>query len=270
MNHGQIIFLGFAGLILLWQIIKGWRLGLVRQIVRFAAIGAAYAAAYMGAASVVPFLKPLGYPNFVLLGIAGAVIWLAVYLFLAGLGAILFKRTANQDLGIVWFFYGVSGALLGAVFGLVLVLVVADMVRFCGSFAEGVASNTKKTTFFASEMIEVKQGIEKSPAGEILKTIDPLPKRTYAMAEKFGRVLSNVEYLERFLTFPGSRELGERPDIQVLHTDPDVLAALRDGRYQDLVKNPKIVRAIDDPRTAELFRRFEWEKALDYALEKKK
>lgn len=268
MNHGEMIFLGFAALIVFWQFVKGWRLGFVRQLARFGALGGAYLAAYWGASSLVPFIRPLGYPDFVLLVLAGSAIWVGVYLFIAGLGAMLFKRTAHQDLGLVWFFYGTSGAVMGAAFGLLLVLGVADVVRVLGAVSEGAATNIKKQGLAAVEITEMKHGIETGNSGDILKTIDPLPKRVYTMAEKIGRVASNVEMMERFLSFPGSRDLAQRPDIQALQCDPDVIAAIRGGRYRDLLKNPKVVRAMNAPQTAALFREFQWEKALDYALEK--
>ncbi len=267
MSQGQMIFTGFAAVVIFWQFAKGWRLGLVRQIVRFAALGLAYFAAIWGASSVAPFLQPLGYPHIVLLGLAGALIWVLAYVVITGFGAVLFKRTSQQDLGIVWFFYGITGALLGAAFGILLVLVAADVVRILGATAESATPDPKKRSFFISEVVEVKHAIEKSNFGDILKTIDPVPKQAYTIADKVGRVVADPESMARLLTYPGSRELAQRPDLQALHSDPDVLAALRDKRYNDLLKNPKVVKALNAPQTAALFREFQWEKALDYALD---
>lgn len=267
MSQGQMIFTVFAAVVIFWQFAKGWRLGLVRQIVRFAALAAAYLAAIWGAPSLAPFLQPLGYPHFVLLGLAGALIWVVAYVVITGFGAMLFKRTSQQNLGIVWFFYGITGALLGAAFGVLLVLVAADVVRILGATAENATPDPKKRSFFVAELVDVKHAIEKSNFGDILKTIDPVPKQAYTIADKVGRVLADPESMGRFLTYPGSRELAQRPDLQALHNDPEVIAALRDKRYNDLLKNPKVVRALNAPQTAALFREFQWEKALDYALE---
>ena len=72
MDRTQMILLGFATLVVGYQAIKGWRLGLVRQIVRFGALAAAYVAGYFWSSITVPFLRPLGYPDFILHAIGGA------------------------------------------------------------------------------------------------------------------------------------------------------------------------------------------------------
>ena len=271
MDRGQIIFLGFAGLIIFYQMIKGWRLGFVRQLVRFGALLAAYLTAFWGASATVPFLRPLlGYPDFVLTAIGGSALGLTVYLLLCGIGGVLFKRTAHQDLGVVWFFYGISGALLGAAFGLLLTLVAADGVRLLGTLAEPGSAKTKTQPMVTAGLVELKRSLESGMPGEVLKTIDPVPKKTYVIVGKIGRTVSNLEAAERFLNYPGARELAERPEIQALRSDPEILAAIRDGHYLELIKNRKIVAAANDPKTAALIKKFEFEKALDYALSKPK
>src|SRR5947207_7689172 len=44
----QAVFVSFAVLLILFEVVHGWRLGLVRQLVRVAALAAAYAAAFFG------------------------------------------------------------------------------------------------------------------------------------------------------------------------------------------------------------------------------
>lgn len=291
MDRGQIIFFGFAGLIILFQLIKGWRLGFVRQIVRFGGLAAAYMAAFWGASGVVPFLRPLGYPDFILFPIGGMLVALAVYLVISAFGGILFKRTAHQNVGLVWFFYGCTGALMGVAFGLLLTLVAADAVRFLGGIAQAGMSKPRpqptpaqtlyalphgpekpkpQQSFLHSGLVELKHSLEKGPAGEVLKTIDPVPQKVYSIAEKIGKTVSDAGAAERFLNYPGARELASRPEIQALQTNPDILAAARDGRYLDLVKNEKIVKVANDPKIAELIKKFDLEKALDYSLGKQK
>jgi hypothetical protein len=218
----------------------------------------------------IPFLRPLGYPDFMLYSLGGAGLGLVVYLFVCLVGGILFKRTAHQDVGLVWFFYGTTGALMGIAFGLVLVLVASDVVRFLGGIAEAGTAKSKTQGMLNTELTELKRSIESGMAGEVLKTIDPVPKKAYAMAGKIGRTASDPEAAERFLSYPGARELAARPEIEALRNDPEILATIRDGHYLLLFKNEKIVKAANDPKTAALLRGFDLEKALDYALTKPK
>jgi uncharacterized membrane protein required for colicin V production len=274
MDRGQILFLSFAALIIVYQMIKGWRLGLVRQLVRFGALAAAYTVAYLGSRATVPFLRPLGYPDFILQCFGGAILGLLTFVAICVVGGILFKRTAHQDVGLVWFLYGATGALLGIAFGLVLTLAAADFIRLTGSLAEPPRNNASAHASPASKgesplvagLAEMKKSIESGVPGEVLQTLDPVPKKVYVVTSKIGRMASDTEAAERFLSYPGARELAERPEIVALRDDPEILRALRDHQYLLLLKNEKIVKAANDPKIAALLKRFDLEKALDYAL----
>src|SRR3982075_3880962 len=93
----QIVFLSFAVVLLLLEVIRGYRLGLPRQLMRGAAVIAAYAAAYFGGSLLLPLLQPiLKWPDFILSMIGGAIVALIIYGLIASLGSILFKRTAQH------------------------------------------------------------------------------------------------------------------------------------------------------------------------------
>src|SRR5256885_8231207 len=114
----QTIFVSFAIVLLLFEIVRGYRLGLPRQLMRGAAIICAYAAAYFGGQLLLPLLQPiLKWPDFILSMIGGAILALVIYGLIASLGSILFKRTAQHGMGTVRLGYGFSGALTGIVFG---------------------------------------------------------------------------------------------------------------------------------------------------------
>jgi hypothetical protein len=53
-----------------------------------------------------------------------------------------------------------------------------------------------------------------------------------------------------------------------LQKDPDIARDLVAGNYLALVRNDRIIRAANDQEIAELMSKFEFEKALDYALRK--
>ena len=103
---------------ILFEMIRGWRLGILRQLMRVAAVVAAYAAACFGGDLLVPLLRPfLQMPDFVISALAGAILAMIVYGIIASLGSILFKRTAQQSSGAVRLVYGLSGAAVGLCFG---------------------------------------------------------------------------------------------------------------------------------------------------------
>src|ERR1700750_3041226 len=102
----QTIFVCFAVALLLIEIIRGWRLGLPRQLMRGAAVIAAYVAGYFGGALMLPLLRPiLNWPDFIVSMIGGALLALVVYGVIASLGSILFKRTAQYPRGPRRFVY---------------------------------------------------------------------------------------------------------------------------------------------------------------------
>ena len=55
----QTVFLSFAVVLLLFEVIRGYRLGLPRQLMRGAAVIAAYAAGYFGGNLLLPLLRPI-------------------------------------------------------------------------------------------------------------------------------------------------------------------------------------------------------------------
>src|ERR1700719_3529857 len=111
----QIIFLSFAVVLLLLEVVRGYRLVLPRQLMRGAAVIAAYAAAYFGGHLLLPVLQPiLKWPDFILSMVGGAIVALVIYGLIASLGSILFKRTAQHGSAPVRLVYGLSGALTGA------------------------------------------------------------------------------------------------------------------------------------------------------------
>jgi len=130
----QTVFLFFAAVVLLLEIIRGWRLGLPRQLMRGVAVIAAYVAGYFGGNLVLPLLRPiLNWPDFILSMVGGAILALVVYGVIATLGSILFKRTAQHPSGSVRLLYGFSGALTGIVFGLFFIWLILVGIRSVGA-----------------------------------------------------------------------------------------------------------------------------------------
>jgi uncharacterized membrane protein required for colicin V production len=290
----QVVFISFAVILILFEVVRGWRLGLMRQITRLVALAAAYAAAFFGGKLFVPIARSFfKMPDPVLSIVCGAVLAFAVYALVSGVGAILFKRTTQQESGLVRLIYGFAGAIVGLFFGLFLLWLTVASVRTIGALAEGQAGSRSGAAArsardptahaldvrhrFLSEsadgmqalaisLARLKNSLELGLLGSVLKNSDPISQRTYEVLEKAGSVLSSPERTQKFLTFPGARELSEHPKIVALRSDPEIGDLIAQGRFLDLLQNPRVVDVLNDPVLAERIRKFDIQRALDYAL----
>ena len=133
----QAVFISFAVVLILFEVVRGWWLGLLRQLVRVAALVAAYAAAVFGGRLLVPIARPfLKMPDIVLSILAGAVLALVIYAFGTSMGMVLFKRTGQQNSKLVQLIYGFAGAIVGLFFGAFILWTIVVRVRAVGAVAD--------------------------------------------------------------------------------------------------------------------------------------
>lgn len=292
----QTVFISFAVILILWEIIRGWRLGILRQLVRVAAIVAAYATAFFLGDRMVPLLRPMvNVPDIVLSALAGAILALLVYATIAGLGSVLFKRTAQQSSGAVRLLYGLSGAFVGLLFGAFFIWLLLIGIRSVGSIAEAqvqarpardslkAASNpdrryssddrTPSPPAFDADSVtlllaRLKNSVELGTTGGLIKKADPMPAGVYQTLADVGVTLANPETAQRFLSYPGAAELTEHPKLVALRNDPEVTTIIREGRLFELLTHPRVVEAANDPDLAERVKRFDLKKALEFAAKK--
>ena len=291
----QVVFISFGVILILFEVVRGWRLGLMRQITRLIALGTAYAAAFLGGSLCVPVARSFcKMPDPVLSMLCGAILALAAYALVSGIGAILFKRTSQQESGLVYLIYGFAGAILGLFFGVFLLWLTVASVRAIGALAQGQARSRPRAAAhdaqdatsraldvrrrflsesndgvpaLATSLARLKNSLELGLLGSVFKNSDPISQRTYQTLEKAGSVLSSPERAEKFLTFPGARELSEHPKIVALRSDPEIADLIAERRFVDLLQNPRVIDAANDPVLAERVRKFDIQRALDYALE---
>lgn len=274
-------FIG-AGILVLVQAVRGWRLGVMRQAVNLLALAGAYLIAFFGGRFAVPFLRPLGFPDPVLAIIGGALMGFVFYTVLTVGAAILFKRTSQQSIGLVKLGYGGLGAVLGALFGIVLVWMLTLGVRLLGSVAETEIAATKRPARVEGNvvaasppqapgrvmlgLVELKQAISEGRTGAVIEHVDPLPGALYSTLSKLGRVVSSEHSVNRFLAYPGVKALAQNPKIAALQSDPAIMRSALSRDFVGLMRNERVVAAANDPEVAAMLRKFEFEKALDHAL----
>lgn len=290
----QLIFLSFAVVLILFEILRGWRRGVARQLARLGALIAAYFAAFFGGRLFVPLVRPfLTMPDFALSILAGVVLALVVYGVINALGTVFFRRTNQHDSTIVRLGFGVGGAVLGFFFGAVFVWLVVVGIRSLGAIAEAKVRSEPAATGATGHAIHLvderrklfgesgeepaplipslarlKNSLETGSIGDVLQRADIVPAQTYAALGKIGAVVSNPEAAERLLSFPGTRELSEHPKIVALRNDPEISEKIEQGRYLELLQNEKLIEAANDPDLRARLSKFDLNAALDYALQK--
>src|SRR5438309_4015082 len=101
----QVVFISFAVVLVVFEILRGWKRGIARQLARLGALIAAYFVAFYAGRFALPLLRPvLKMPDPILSVLAGAALALVVYAVITGLGTKLFKRTSQHESAFVRFF----------------------------------------------------------------------------------------------------------------------------------------------------------------------
>jgi hypothetical protein len=291
----QLVFVSFAVALVLYEIIRGWNRGVARQLARLAALIAAYFAAYFGGTFVVPLARPfLNLPDKIVSILAGAALALIIYVIINGLGTLLFKRTKQYESATARVFCGLGGAVIGILFGSILVWAIVIGVRSLGSIADAkirhesenqaaampertlhavdvrrklAGEQTEEPATVMGSLARLKNSLELGSVGDLVKRTDVVPSQTYDTLGKVGRVVSDAESAERFLSFPGAQQLSNHPRIVALRNDPQVAQLIQQGRYIELLQNERVIEALNDPTLIDHIRKFDLQRALDFALQ---
>jgi hypothetical protein len=275
MDGFQLLFLGGSVLLVLVQSIRGWRVGVARQLVNLAAMLLAYGAAILSGRLLTPLVHSLGYPDLLVSAVAGSLVGFVAYLALTTAGSLLCRRTSEQNLGLLRLGYGAGGSALGFIGALTTVWISVLAIRFLGTVAQAEINLAKTPEAVRSgvtagpmafELAQFKRSLDSGPAAGVINTTDPLPPRFYLIVGKIAQVISSVDSMQRFVTYPGTRTLSENPHIIALQKDPDISRAVLRRDFMGLLGNPKIAAAVNDPALGELVKTFDLEKALDFAL----
>lgn len=272
-----------AGLFILFTAWHGWRLGIVRQLMSILALAASYIIGYFGGGTLGALLHHFIDLPVNALAVFGAVgLGFVVYCCIVLVGAIAFKKTSQQSVGLIRLGYGASGAVFGGLYGVFLVWIVVLAIRLLGSVAEtqlAVAPPAHPTAKGArptpppappNSMIvglaHMKQSLEQGAAGSVVQQVDPIPGTLYTVLHKLGLMVADEKRVDRFLSYPGVKPLLAHPKIAALQNDAAITEDIINRNYFALIRNPRIVSAANDTEIGELMRKFEFEKALDYAL----
>jgi hypothetical protein len=270
----QTAFLFAGAIFLLLLTWRGWRAGLFRSGVNFAAI---FVSAVFGLLAAEVAADPFGGLRYLLGFLTGVVVGggLAVFLFFAIwlVGALTFKQTEHFAFGPLRFIWGVGGALFGFLIGLALLFGSISAVRTLGVLAESRVEGSESAEALDSRarlavgLVRLKKSLELGSVGRLLASADPLPPQFYQLAAQIGTLTSDQEKMRRFLDYPGIQEVLQNPRVVDLFADPDLLRAWQNKNVLKILNNQAVAAVWKDPVLAEQLRKVDLSAALKFALE---
>lgn len=262
-----------AGVFILYQTWRGWRRGVLRQAAGLGALICAYLAGFTAAKVCLPILSGrLPLPDLLIAFSLGGLVGLVVYFCVSVLAALTFKRTEHQSVGPIRWLFGAGGAALGLVYGAFLVWGIFAIIRTFGTVAEAQTSPqaTQPATgrqALTSQLAKLKNSLDMGSAGAAVKATDPMPEEVYRILGKSVRLLTSEKAMAAFMEYPGAQDLITHPKVAALFSDPAVNHMAREKDFLGLMQNPAMITAINDPDLSAKLKQFEFEAALDYALE---
>jgi hypothetical protein len=261
---------------LLTSVWRGWRRGVIRQAVSLMALAAGIGAAVYGGPLLAPAIRALGVPVFIRPLVAGALIVLLIWGTIATIASIIFRKTDDQGVGLVRTVYGLGGAFLGLISGLLFLGVCGWGVRIAGSLADGLQAGAKvkspgkgqpaTVSAEASALPSLKKIVEESPLSEWIAKADPISSSWYPRLGKIGQVLANPAACERLLADPAFAAVVRSPHLTALRNDPDLQEALRSADLWALLRSSKVQAAVDDTQLQTALNLPDVDRALERAL----
>lgn len=250
-----------AALFTLWQIWRGWRLGVVRAGLRLVAlVGSGVVAWYGGkwTGDLVGLVSPaLAWPLAVGVGV---VLLFGVYLALLLVSALLFKRTEHQSSGLVRFLFGAGGAVVGLLTAGVFLWTAVSFIRAFGAIGEGRPGEQ-------AELVGLRDNLEQGQTGHLVRSLDPVPESIYASLGKFSRITADPEAAARLVEYPGLAEVLQHPRLLALADNPEIQEAALRSDFFTMVRHPLLLQAATDPDLVQKLLKVDFAAALDFALE---
>lgn len=264
---------------LLGSVWRGWKRGVIRQAVSLVALAGALGVAIYVGPVLAPAIPALGFPVFLRPVFAGGLLILLIWGTIAAVSSIVFRKTAEQGVGLVRTAYGLGGALLGLLSGLLLMGICAWGVRIAGSLADGLQSGSQITSkqkgqsslpnADTSALPSLKKLIEESPASRWISKVDPIRPEWYPRLGKIGQVLTSPAAIERLLADPSLAVVARNPRLSSLRSDPTLQEAFRSADLWTLLRSPKVQAAAADTKLRDSLNMDELDGALDRALHAK-
>lgn len=252
----------------------GWQRGPVRQAASLSGLALGAAAGFGLGPVIAPVVPTFGFPQFLRPVFGGCLLGITIWGAISIFSSIVFRKTEEQGWGMIRMVYGLSGAALGLLSGLVVLGIGAVGVRSAGSFAEGVqkadrpAARTNTRSRAATEehpLNILKKAIDNSTVAPVLNALDPLPRSLYARLEKTGEVFASPSARQRLMSDPAMNMLAKNPKLIALMNEGPLQEALRSGDLAAILRNPKVQAAASDTQLLTLLRTMDLDALLERA-----
>jgi hypothetical protein len=244
------IFLA-AGAFILVNALRGWAIGVMRQITGIIAFCVACYCVVTFNGRTEEFLGP-HLPAALLTGVSVILIWIVGFNVVTLIGRLLFKRTRDYDSGLFQLIYGFGGAVIGAGYGLLVVSVLCRAVRIMGRVAgdqvEVQAAKNQSPPTIALNLAKLKNSLELGPAGRVLSALDPIPDRWYQQLDQYARLSLDSGSIQGLADSPAIRRISQNPRILDLERDPSIREAAQRGDLLGIFTNPKVTALLTDPQ----------------------
>ena len=254
---------------LLLSVMRGWVKGLIYQLLAIVAvIGAGFLVSWFAGPFAELLHSTTNLSGLTLTLLAVVLVWGIAYNVILLIGRILFKRTRDQDPGVVRLIYGFGGALVGLIYGLIFIWVIVIGVRVIGRVAENEVeiqrSRSDPLPVWIMNAAKLKNSVELGVGRAVITTVDPLPSDFYREIDLCSRLIANPQAIRKMIEYPGFKHLWQNPKITSLEHDPEIVAALQKGNILILMSHPKIVALLNDPELRAVFSREQLDAALKY------
>jgi len=271
-----LIMLAFLVLVA-WFTFDGYRNGIYCGLVRLASLVTIYAFAPPIGKACAPYFENVeNVPAVVRPHFSTLVISLIMLVIGAVVGQIVKAKTmkvakdasrqekAEIKKARMW------GLSMGTVFGIILGIILLVVFWNIGWVAEevhlrqsGETDPSRVEDGLVRKVVQIKQGIESSPLGGIVKKVNPVGVDDYQMVRDVLSIANDPVMLQEFRQHPNVQQLLKNEKILGLLEDEEVRTLIHNRDYKALLRNEKLAALVTDEDILEQFKQAEITKVLE-------
>lgn len=181
--------------------------------------------------------------------LAGIIFFIALILIAEILLRVRKRRREERNLPPMepWERWG--GAILGASWGLFLVVLIFVGIDIIGSFESamtGITTDPKKTAAKPGEFTALKEEVETSIFAPLVQKANPVDEKVARTFQNLTTVISDPALFEKFTNHPTVAKLARHPRLIAVAQDPEIQQLIQQNDFYGLLDNPKIAELLQD------------------------
>ena len=291
-----IAYDGIALLIILFFIWRGWRRGFVREMSSVISIGGSIVLA-KPLGNLLLSIPGLSFPALLNSVVGPAVGGIAAYIILrftcflvAKMTGLLKKREEGEEVTTKQSLLKAGGGLIGALFGLLMVLVLGWYTLSFGQLSALLLGNPALSAPSIAEngsagaSPQDKVGLLLLPAritaahrenfslsftGQMAAGTNPVPENILQSAEMVVEITKHPEQLQLLAEFAPVQALAAEPSVKALTTNAEVKALAEAGDIAGLLNHPDVQALLNDPKIQEILKGMDPEEVKKFLEEQK-